>query len=228
MGCSGRSTISALGLLIMSEITKAQLITWLTNCSAVYSENRDMLTELDAAIGDADHGLNMDRGFTEVAAKIPTVADKDIANVFKVTGMTLLSKVGGASGPLYGTLFIRAATKTAGKESLTLAELVDALQAGVDGVIARGKAEPGDKTMCDVWWDVIAAARTSLENEETVSAALATMAQVAEAGVEKTIPMLAKKGRASYLGERSVGHADPGATSAKLMVQALNNVVNEA
>jgi len=212
----------------MSEITKAQLITWLTNCSAVYSENRDMLTELDAAIGDADHGLNMDRGFTEVAAKIPTVADKDIANVFKVTGMTLLSKVGGASGPLYGTLFIRAATKTAGKESLTLAELVDALQAGVDGVIARGKAEPGDKTMCDVWWDVIAAARTSLENEETVSAALATMAQVAEAGVEKTIPMLAKKGRASYLGERSVGHADPGATSAKLMVQALNNVVNEA
>jgi len=228
VGCSGRSTISALGLLIMSEITKAQLITWLTNCSAVYSENRDMLTELDAAIGDADHGLNMDRGFTEVAAKIPTVADKDIANVFKVTGMTLLSKVGGASGPLYGTLFIRAATKTAGKESLTLAELVDALQAGVDGVIARGKAEPGDKTMCDVWWDVIAAARTSLENEETVSAALATMAQVAEAGVEKTIPMLAKKGRASYLGERSVGHADPGATSAKLMVQALNNVVNEA
>ncbi|WCE32147.1 dihydroxyacetone kinase subunit DhaL [Vibrio sp. SCSIO 43137] len=212
----------------MSEITKAQLITWLTNCSAVYSENRDMLTELDAAIGDADHGLNMDRGFAEVAAKIPTVADKDIANVFKVTGMTLLSKVGGASGPLYGTLFIRAATKTAGKESLTLAELVDALQAGVDGVIARGKAEPGDKTMCDVWWDVIAAARTSLENDETVSAALATMAQVAEAGVEKTIPMLAKKGRASYLGERSVGHADPGATSAKLMVQALNNVVNEA
>lgn len=212
----------------MSEITKAQLITWLTNCSAVYSENRDMLTELDAAIGDADHGLNMDRGFAEVAAKMPTVADKDIANVFKVTGMTLLSKVGGASGPLYGTLFIRAATKTAGKESLTLAELVDALQAGVDGVIARGKAEPGDKTMCDVWWDVIAAARTSLENDETVSAALATMAQVAEAGVEKTIPMIAKKGRASYLGERSVGHADPGATSAKLMVQALNNVVNEA
>ncbi len=212
----------------MSDITKKQIVTWLTNCSEVYAENRDLLTELDAAIGDADHGLNMDRGFGEVATKLPSVVDNDIASVFKTTGMSLLSKVGGASGPLYGTFFIRAATKSAGKESLNLAEFVDALQAGVDGVVGRGKAEPGDKTMCDVWWDVIATAKASVESGEDTKVALADMALVAESAVEKTIPMQAKKGRASYLGERSIGHADPGATSTKLMIQALNKVVNEA
>lgn len=212
----------------MSEITKAQIITWLTNCSAVYSENRSMLTELDAAIGDADHGLNMDRGFADVVTKLPTVADKDIANVFKITGMSLLSKVGGASGPLYGTFFIRAATKAAGKESLTVAEFIDAVEAGVDGIIGRGKAEPGDKTMCDAWWEVIAAGKTAAASGASVAQAVEAMALAAAKGVENTIPMQAKKGRASYLGERSIGHPDPGATSTKLMVETLSKVVNEA
>ncbi len=216
------------GVVNMSEITKAQIVTWLTNCSGIYSENRDMLTELDAAIGDADHGLNMERGFGEVAAKLPAVADKDLATIFKTTGMSLLSKVGGASGPLYGTFFIRAATKSAGKESLTLAEFIEALQAGVDGVVGRGKANPGDKTMCDAWWEIITAGKTASETGANVGGALTSMADAAVKGVEKTIPMQAKKGRASYLGERSIGHPDPGATSTKLMIETLNKVVNEA
>ena len=212
----------------MSEITKAQIVTWLNNCGAVYSDNRDMLTELDAAIGDADHGLNMDRGFGDVVCKLPAVEDKDIGTIFKTTGMSLLSKVGGASGPLYGTFFIRAAAKSAKKETLTLTDLTDMLQAGVDGVVGRGKAEPGDKTMCDVWWEGIAEAKAAAERSDNVQDALKAMAAAAAAGAEKTIPMVAKKGRASYLGERSIGHQDPGATSTMLMIETLNNVVNEA
>ncbi len=216
------------GVADMSEITKSQILTWLNNCSAVYSENRDRLTELDAAIGDADHGLNMDRGFSDVASKLPSVEDKDIGTIFKTTGMSLLSKVGGASGPLYGTFFIRAATKSTNKESLNLAELTEILQAGVDGVVSRGKAEPGDKTMCDVWWDVIAEANAASERGDSIQEALQVMASAAAAGAEKTIPMLARKGRASYLGERSIGHQDPGATSTMLMIETLNKVLNEA
>jgi dihydroxyacetone kinase-like protein len=212
----------------MSEISKAQVLAWLNSCGEVYSTNRDMLTELDAAIGDADHGLNMDRGFGDVVTKLPAVEDKDIGTIFKTTGMSLLSKVGGASGPLYGTFFIRAATKAAKKESLNIGDLVDMLQAGVDGVVARGKAAPGDKTMCDVWWEVIAEAKASAEKGDSVEATLEAMAQAAAAGAEKTIPMQAKKGRASYLGERSIGHQDPGATSTKLMIEALNKAVNGA
>lgn len=212
----------------MSELTKQQVISWLNTCSQVYADNRDMLTELDAAIGDADHGLNMDRGFADVITKLPAVEEKDIGTILKTTGMSLLSKVGGASGPLYGTFFIRAATKSMGKESLTLDELIEMLQLGVDGVVGRGKAEPGDKTMCDVWWDVIAAGKDAQAQGNDVAQALAAMAQAADHGVEKTIPMQAKKGRASYLGERSIGHPDPGATSTKLMVQTLSQAVNEA
>ncbi|WED24784.1 dihydroxyacetone kinase ADP-binding subunit DhaL [Vibrio sp. JC009] len=212
----------------MSEINKAQVLAWLNKCGEVYSENRDMLTELDAAIGDADHGLNMDRGFGDVVTKLPAVEDKDIGTIFKTTGMSLLSKVGGASGPLYGTFFIRAATKAMKKEALEVADIVDMFQAGVDGVVARGKAEPGDKTMCDVWWDVIAEAKASAEKGDDVKATLAAMATAAAAAAEKTIPMQAKKGRASYLGERSIGHQDPGATSTKLMIETLSSVVNEA
>jgi len=212
----------------MSEITKAQILTWLKNCSEVFSQNRDMLTELDAAIGDADHGLNMDRGFGDVATKLPSVEDKDIGTIFKTTGMSLLSKVGGASGPLYGTFFIRAAAVSMKKETLNLGDLKDIFQAGVDGVVGRGKAEPGDKTMCDVWWEVIAEANAASERGDSLQNALKAMALAAAAGAEKTIPMQAKKGRASYLGERSIGHQDPGATSTKLMIETLSNVVNEA
>lgn len=212
----------------MSDITKVQIVAWLNNCGDVYSENRELLTELDAAIGDADHGLNMDRGFGEVVKKLPTVEDKDIGTILKTVGMALLAKVGGASGPLYGTFFIRAATVAMKKESLTLSEFVDVLQAGVDGVVSRGKAIAGDKTMCDVWWDVIAEAKAASERSDDIPEALKAMAFAAASGAEKTIPMQAKKGRASYLGERSIGHQDPGATSTKLMIETLCNVVNEA
>jgi len=212
----------------MSDITKVQIVAWLNNCGAVYSENRELLTELDAAIGDADHGLNMDRGFGEVVKKLPTVEDKDIGTILKTVGMALLAKVGGASGPLYGTFFIRAATVAMKKESLTLSEFVDVLQTGVDGVVSRGKANAGDKTMCDVWWDVIAEAKAASERSDDMPEALKAMAFAAASGAEKTIPMQAKKGRASYLGERSIGHQDPGATSTKLMIETLCNVVNEA
>lgn len=211
----------------MSEITKVQLVTWLTQCGAVYSEHRDRLTELDAAIGDADHGLNMDRGFAEVVSKLPSVEDKDIGTILKTVGMALLAKVGGASGPLYGTFFIRAASVAMKKEVLTLSEFVELLQAGVDGVVSRGKALPGDKTMCDVWWEVIAQAKTSLERNDELAEAFGAMASAAAIGAEKTIPMQAKKGRASYLGERSIGHQDPGATSTQLMVETLCNMINE-
>ncbi|UJF18423.1 dihydroxyacetone kinase ADP-binding subunit DhaL [Vibrio sp. SS-MA-C1-2] len=211
----------------MSTITKEQIITWLTDCSQLYTENQLMLTELDAAIGDADHGLNMDRGFKDVALKLPTVADKDIGMIFKTTGMSLLSKVGGASGPLYGTFFIRAATKTMGKQELTLAEFTEALQAGVDGVVARGKAELNDKTMCDVWWDVIGAANKANESNLSVNEALTSMNEAANHAVERTIPLRAKKGRASYLGERCIGHKDPGSVSTMLMIETLSKVVSK-
>lgn len=200
------------------EITKTQLIQWINRCAEKFNQHQQFLTELDTAIGDADHGLNMQRGFAKVLEKLPTVADKDMGTILKTTGMTLLSSVGGASGPLFGTLFMKMAQPVAGKESVTLAEFTQSLQEGVNGVVARGKAEVGDKTMCDVWLPVIA----DLQQHQDVTQALA----VAKQALEGTIPLQAKKGRASYLGERSIGHQDPGATSATLMIEALHEVVN--
>lgn len=200
------------------EITKAQIIRWIEQCATKFNDNQQFLTELDTAIGDADHGLNMQRGFTKVLEKLPTVADKDIGTVLKTVGMTLLSSVGGASGPLFGTLFMKMATATQNKEQVSLSEFTLALQEGVSGVVARGKAEIGDKTMCDVWLPVIAELQA---NQDLIQAVT-----VAEKALESTIPLQAKKGRASYLGERSVGHQDPGATSATLMITALNEVMH--
>ncbi|OOH90875.1 dihydroxyacetone kinase subunit L [Pasteurellaceae bacterium 15-036681] len=200
------------------EMTKTQIIQWLNLCADKFTQHQQFLTELDTAIGDADHGLNMQRGFAKVVEKLPTVADKDIGTILKTTGMTLLSSVGGASGPLFGTLFMKMAQPVAGKEIASLAEFTQALQEGVNGVVARGKAEIGDKTMCDVWLPVIA----ELQQNQDVAQALT----VAKQALEGTIPLQAKKGRASYLGERSIGHQDPGATSATLMIEALDEVVN--
>lgn len=200
------------------EITKAQIIRWIEQCATKFNDNQQFLTELDTAIGDADHGLNMQRGFAKVLEKLPTVADKDIGTVLKTVGMTLLSSVGGASGPLFGTLFMKMATTTQNKEQVSLSEFTLALQEGVSGVVARGKAEIGDKTMCDVWLPVIAELQANQDLRQAVT--------VAEKALESTIPLQAKKGRASYLGERSVGHQDPGATSATLMITALNEVMH--
>ncbi|HEJ7148447.1 TPA: dihydroxyacetone kinase subunit DhaL [Serratia marcescens] len=205
-------------------LTKQQVVDWLMRCGEVFSRERDFLTRLDTEIGDADHGLNMNRGFNKVVEKLPSVADKDIGFILKNTGMTLLSSVGGASGPLFGTFFIRAAQAANAKQSLDLAELHQMMQEGLEGVVMRGKAEPGDKTMCDVWLPVVESLGQSAQQNLSVAEALQRAADSAEWAVESTITMQARKGRASYLGERSIGHQDPGATSVMLMMKTLAEV----
>lgn len=189
-------------------IGKAQILQWLTNCQQAMNEHRDYLTQLDTEIGDGDHGLNMQRGFTKAVEKMATVADKDIGTILKTVGMTLLSQVGGASGPLYGTFFIKGAQSAVGKEEISAEELIAVLTNGVTGIISRGRAELGDKTMCDVWLPVIAELEANQTEPEVKLFERAV--KKAEESVAATIPLVAKKGRASYLGERSVGHADPG------------------
>ncbi|HEU0095435.1 MAG TPA: dihydroxyacetone kinase subunit DhaL, partial [Rhizomicrobium sp.] len=197
-------------------ITRQHIVSWLQLCAAVFTEQRDFLTQLDSDIGDGDHGLNMNRGFNKVLEKLPSVADKDIGFILKNTGMTLLSSVGGASGPLFGTFFIRAAQSTNAKQSLDLPALCQMLKEGVEGVVMRGKAEPGDKTMCDVWVPVVAQLEQDSRDNQALPDALRQAVERAQRALESTITMQARKGRASYLGERSIGHQDPGATSAML------------
>lgn len=202
-------------------LNRTQIVNWLYRCGDTFTREKDFLTGLDKEIGDADHGLNMHRGFSKVVEKLPSIADKDIGFILKNTGMTLLSNVGGASGPLFGTFFIRAAHVTQAHQSLTLDELYQMMREGAEGVVNRGKAEPGDKTMCDVWLPVVESLRQSGEQHLSVQQALDVAAQQAEEAVRSTITMQARKGRASYLGERSIGHQDPGATSVMLMIQEL-------
>lgn len=202
-------------------LSRTQIVNWLTRCGDIFSTESEYLTGLDREIGDADHGLNMNRGFSKVVEKLPAIADKDIGFILKNTGMTLLSSVGGASGPLFGTFFIRAAQATQARQSLTLEELYQMFRDGVDGVISRGKAEPGDKTMCDVWVPVVESLRQSSEQNLSVPVALEAASRIAESAAQSTITMQARKGRASYLGERSIGHQDPGATSVMFMMQML-------
>ncbi|CAI0883188.1 MAG: dihydroxyacetone kinase subunit DhaL [Serratia proteamaculans] len=208
-------------------LTKQQVVDWLMRCGEVFTQQRDFLTQLDTEIGDSDHGLNMNRGFNKVVEKLPSVADKDIGFILKNTGMTLLSSVGGASGPLFGTFFIRAAQSANAKQSLDLAELHQMMQEGVEGVVMRGKAEPGDKTMCDAWWAVVESLGQSAQQQLSVAEALQRASERAEQAVESTITMQARKGRASYLGERSIGHQDPGATSVMLMMKTLAAVAGQ-
>jgi dihydroxyacetone kinase-like protein len=202
-------------------VTTEQVIAWLRRSAATLKENRDYLTQLDSPIGDADHGINMDRGFTSVLEKLPGVADKDAGTILKTVGTTLVSTVGGASGPLYGTAFLRAGMALAGKFELRDADVLTALEAALEGIKARGKAQPGEKTMVDAWQPAIAALKAALDQGEPLKTALEQATQAAEAGMKGTIPMLATKGRASYLGERSVGHQDPGATSTWLFFKAM-------
>jgi dihydroxyacetone kinase-like protein len=206
-------------------INKAQIVQWIETTAVVLAENKEYLTQLDSAIGDADHGINMDRGFRKVMEKLPTVTDKDIGNILKTIGMTLISSVGGASGPLYGTFFMRSGMSMTAKEELSNEDLVTLLQAGVDGIVQRGRAELGDKTMFDAWSPAIAALQSAFAENDDVVAGLETAVAAAEKGMKDTIPLQAKKGRASYLGERSIGHQDPGATSSYLMLKALLDTV---
>jgi len=205
----------------MTTVTKEQVVRWLRNVAAVLEENKVKLTELDSAIGDADHGTNMDRGFKKVMEKLPTVEDKDIGNILKTVGMTLISSVGGASGPLYGTLFLRGGMAADAKEELSDADLLNVLQRAVDGIVQRGRAQPGDKTMIDALGPALAALRSSVEAGAGVAQGLSAAVAAAEQGMKDTIPLVARKGRASYLGERSIGHQDPGATSSFLILNAL-------
>lgn len=208
-------------------LERTHIVHWLERCGEIFSQESDYLTDLDREIGDADHGLNMQRGFSKVVEKLPTIADKDIGFILKTTGMTLLSSVGGASGPLFGTFFIRAAQAAQGRDALTLEELYQTIREGAEGVASRGKAEAGDKTLCDVWGPVVDSLRQSCEQHQSIPAALDAACQVAESAAQKTIPMQARKGRASYLGERSIGHQDPGATSVMYMLQMLAAAAKE-
>jgi dihydroxyacetone kinase-like protein len=185
----------------------------------VIAENKEYLTQLDSAIGDADHGINMDRGMQAALAKIEQVADGDIGSLMKTVGMTLVSTVGGAGGPLYGTLFLQFGIATAGKAELEPEDWALALEKGVEGVQMRGKAEPGDKTMVDALIPARDAYRAALQEGASFEEALRRSAAAAEEGMKATIPLVARKGRASYLGERSAGHQDPGATSSYLLVR---------
>jgi dihydroxyacetone kinase-like protein len=206
-------------------VGKPEVLRWLEVLQQVYAENRQWLTELDSAIGDADHGINMDRGFTavkaELAAVVPGNAPSDIGSVFQHVASTLIRHVGGAAGPLYGTFFLRAATACAGKTEIEAADVLVLLHAGIEGVQQRGKAAAGDKTMIDALLPALDAMHRAAEDGGSLAAILDAGTAAAHAGMLGTVPMLARKGRASYLGARSIGHQDPGATSAWLLLKAL-------
>lgn len=206
-------------------ITVEHVTKFIEGVAARIKEHRDELVQLDSPIGDSDHGVNMDRGFTTVIDKLPTVADKDIGTILKTVGMTLVSTVGGASGPLYGTAFIRAGMALADRYELTPAEVVVALEAALEGIQARGKAQRGEKTMIDAIGPGVDVLKEAQANGEDFVSAMRRSVAAVEEGMKSTIPMLATKGRASYLGQRSIGHQDPGATSSFYIAQVMLETV---
>lgn len=201
-------------------ITRDDVLKWVRNFAQVIEDNHEMLTDLDREIGDADHGANMRRGFKAVLEKLPTVEDKDIGAILKNVGMTLLSKVGGAAGPLYSTMFMKAGTSIGAKTEMDLNDWAKALEAGTIGIANLGKAQPNDKTMLDALYPALNALNSAMGNGATTGEALKKSANAAHDGMLATIPLVAHKGRASYLGERSVGHQDPGATSTYLLIKS--------
>lgn len=209
----------------MAQITPESALAWIHRYADHIAEQKDFLTQLDAAIGDADHGANMHRGFQAVLKKSPELKDKDLGTIFKTVAMTLISTVGGASGALYGTFFLQASTVATGKTEVSPAEFVGILEKGLAGIVLRGKAAIGDKTMVDALQPAIKVLKQNLENGSTLPEALAKAVEAAQKGAESTIPLVAKKGRASYLGERSANHKDPGATSTALLFQALAETI---
>jgi phosphoenolpyruvate---glycerone phosphotransferase subunit DhaL len=220
VGRPGAHPFPAVGRLTVADgIDLPALESWIREFARLVADRRDELTELDAAIGDADHGANMDRGLSAVVSALDAAPPADPAALLKQVGMTLIGKVGGASGPLYGTLFLRMAG-VAGDGALDRETWARALRAGLDGVLARGKAEPGDKTMVDALGPGCDALDAALAEGRPLGEALKSAAAAAARGRDATVPMLARKGRASYLGERSVGHQDPGATSVTLLLDA--------
>jgi phosphoenolpyruvate---glycerone phosphotransferase subunit DhaL len=204
-------------------ITAGTVGDWIRAYAAAIAENRAELVRLDTAIGDGDHGTNMERGMKKAVEKLDDSGDQDIGAQLKGVGMALVSSVGGAAGPLYGTLFLQMGMATAGQGELDLAGWTGALENGVKGVQARGKAEPGDKTMVDALLPAVDALRAAQEDGADLGDALRRSADAAAEGMRATIPLEARKGRASYLGPRSVGHQDPGATSSTLLLEVAAN-----
>jgi len=197
------------------------VLRWIRAFAAEVEANKEQLTQLDSAIGDGDHGINMQRGMSAVLGKVDATGEEsDIGALLKTVGMTLVSTVGGAGGPLYGTLFMQMGMAVSGKEELSSDDWAAALEAAVTGVQARGKAEPGDKTMIDALIPGRDALKAALAEGATFEDALRQSADAADQGMRDTVPLVARKGRASYLGERSAGHQDPGATSSHLLLEA--------
>ena len=207
-------------------ITTAEFVAWLDTFADRIHDAREELTALDSAIGDADHGINMDRGMTAVREHLPTLRDGQAGALFKQAGRTLISTVGGASGPLYGTFFLRLGTSLGETEDVAPIDLARGLRAGLDGIVGLGKANLDDKTMVDAMTPAVEAMEAGAEADLT--AALAAAASAAAAGRDRITPLVARKGRASYLGERSAGHQDPGATSATILIEALRDQLGRA
>jgi dihydroxyacetone kinase-like protein len=205
-------------------IIRDDVLAWIRELQNVFQQNKAYLTDLDAAIGDADHGINLERGFNAVAAELEKSASPDIGGILKTVAMTLIKTVGGASGPLYGTLFLRAAGVCAGKDDLAPTDIIALFSAGVEGVVQRGKAALNDKTMVDALTPAVTAMKTACDAGADLSAILHQGAAAAQSGMQRTIEMRARKGRASYLGERSIGHQDPGATSSFLLLKAAADI----
>jgi dihydroxyacetone kinase-like protein len=212
--------------VITESVVQAQTITtWLAEAEEQIKAQSDYLTQLDAAIGDGDHGINMRRGFDAVGKALAGQGNGvPPGRLLIVAGKTLVSTVGGASGPLWGTALRRAGRSLGDAESFGGHELAGALDAAVEGVVELGAASPGDKTMVDALVPAAKALHDALDAGQALDAALQSAADAARAGAESTVPMQARKGRASYLGERSIGHQDPGATSAAIIVAALSRV----
>ena len=199
---------------------------WIELAAADIAEQRDYLVDLDRAIGDGDHGENMDRGFKAAVEALGQAQPASVAEVLKTVAKTLMSTVGGAAGPLYGTAFLRA-SKAAGDGDLDGAGVAAVIAGALDGIQARGKATTGEKTMVDAWTPALEAARAAAESGSDPAAVLEAAATAAESGAAATEPMRATKGRASYLGERSIGHLDPGAVSTSLILRAAVRAAGE-
>lgn len=220
MGRPGEHPGPALGCLSVPGLTVAGLAAWMRASADRIHAEAGLLTDLDAAIGDADHGSNLDRGFSAVVAKLDGSSFASPGALLKAVGMTLVSTVGGASGPLYGTFFLRCGGALTEGTEVDAAAFGAALRAGVEGVLARGRAELGDKTMYDAWQPALEAYEAAVAGGEGLGPALRAAAAAAATGRDATTDLVARKGRASYLGERSLGHRDPGATSTTMILEA--------
>jgi dihydroxyacetone kinase-like protein len=201
-------------------VSTEDVLRWLAASQSVFAENRQRLTEMDQAVGDGDFGISLDRGFTAVQTELSANPPADLPSAFKNVATILIKTMGGSSGPLFGTFFLRAGASCAGKSELAAAEVVALFHAGVEGLQQRGKAELGDKTMMDAWLPAVDAMRGALEAGDGLAEVLERGVAAAEAGAQATVTMQARKGRSSYLGERSVGHPDPGAIAVHLLLKA--------